>query len=246
MKAIPEVSLPACAGRREEGKIMFSPNALRVLEKRYLIRDEEGKVIETPEQLFQRVASTIAEADRLYRADDAQVVETATRFKALMKSLRFLPNTPTLMNAGKPHAHPQYSACFVVPIEDDMRSIGNAVTAAMMIHKTGGGTGFSFSRLRPKGDRVRSSGGVASGPVSFMRIFDAATEQVKQGSTRRGANMGILQVDHPDILEFIACKAHDGQIKNFNISVAITDAYMKALERDEAYPLINPRTQQAV
>jgi len=224
----------------------LSPNALRVLEKRYLIRDEAGRVTETPEQLFRRVARTIAAVDRIYGTDEAQVIQTAARFETLMKSLRFLPNTPTLMNAGKPHAHAQYSACFVVPIEDDMRSIGHAVTAAMMIHKTGGGTGFSFSRLRPKGDLVRSSGGVASGPASFMRIFDAATEQVKQGSTRRGANMGILQVDHPDILEFITCKAHDGQIKNFNISVAVTDAFMKALERDEDYPLINPRTGEIV
>jgi ribonucleoside-diphosphate reductase alpha chain len=176
----------------DEKGLTLSPNALRVLEKRYLTRDEAGRITETPEQLFRRVALTIAAADRLYGADEAEVVKTAMRFEALMKSLRFLPNTPTLMNAGKPHAHPQYSACFVVPVEDDMQSIGNAVTAAMMIHKTGGGTGFSFSRLRPKGDLVRSSGGVASGPVSFMRIFDAATEQVKQGSTRRGANMGIL------------------------------------------------------
>jgi len=197
---------------REAEYSSLSPNALRVLEKRYLARDEEGRVTETPEALFHRVARTIAETDRLYGADEVTIPATATRFEALMRSLRFLPNSPTLMNAGKPHAHPQYSACFVIPIEDDMRSIGNAVTAAMLIHKTGGGTGFSFSRLRPKGDLVRSSGGVASGPVSFMRIFDAATEQVKQGSTRRGANMGILQ-----------CLAPDTKIHTLQGQVAICD-----------------------
>lgn len=230
----------------EERRPAVSPNALRVLKERYLLRDGAGKATETPEELFHRVGRTIAEIDRRYGADNAQVLKTALRFENLMMDFRFLPNSPTLMNAGNPHAHPQYSACFVVPVEDDMRSIGNAVTAAMLIHQTGGGTGFSFSRLRPQGDIVRSSGGIASGPVSFMRVFDAATEQVKQGSTRRGANMGILQVDHPDIEEFIACKAQDGRIKNFNISVAVTDVFMKAFDRDEAYPLINPRTKQVV
>jgi ribonucleoside-diphosphate reductase alpha chain len=231
-------------GQTEKG--VFTPNAKRVLEKRYLARNEQGRIIETPEMRFLRVAEAIAAVDRRYGAEEEEVAATSRRFESMMTALRFLPNSPTLMNAGKPNAHPQFSACFVIPIEDDMESIGKAITAAMMVHKTGGGTGFSFSRLRPHGDFVRSSGGIASGPVSFMKIFDAATEQVKQGSTRRGANMGILRVDHPDILEFIRCKGKDGGIRNFNISVAITDAFMKALAEDEMFPLVNPRTGQTV
>jgi ribonucleoside-diphosphate reductase alpha chain len=228
-------------------KLELSPQALTVLRERYLQKDSEtGEIIETPDELFQRVAGAIAQSERLYGASDVCVHEIANQFHHLMADLRFMPNTPALANAGKPGAHRQFSACFVVPVQDDMRSIADAIKAAMLIHQTGGGTGFSFSRLRPKGDRVRSSGGVASGPVSFMRIFDSATEQVKQGSYRRGANMGILDVSHPDVLDFISCKAKDGEIRNFNISVAVTDTFMRAVEQDAAWQLINPRTGQAV
>ncbi|WP_447972160.1 ribonucleotide reductase N-terminal alpha domain-containing protein [Nitrospira sp. Kam-Ns4a] len=225
----------------------LSDQALTVLRERYLAKDPEtGQLVETPDDLIQRVARCLAESERLYGGTDATVDNIATQFARLMAENRFWPNTPTLANAGKPEAHRQFSACFVIPVLDDLRSIADAIKAAMLVHQTGGGTGFSFSRLRPKGDRVRSSGGVASGPVSFMKIIDAATEQIKQGSHRRGANMGILSCDHPDVCDFIRCKAEDGQIRNFNISVAVTDAFMHAVERDTEWPLKNPRTGQAV
>ncbi|ALA57982.1 adenosylcobalamin-dependent ribonucleoside-diphosphate reductase [Nitrospira moscoviensis] len=224
----------------------LSENALTVLRERYLAKDDEGHIIETVDQLWERVACEIATVETLYGATSEEVASVEEQFHQMLASRTFLPNSPTLMNAGRPGAHKQYSACFVIPIEDDMQSIGNAVTAALLIHKSGGGTGFSFSNLRPKGDRVRSSGGVASGPVSFMKIIDGATEQVRQGGTRRGANMGILHVQHPDILDFVSCKTLDGQIRNFNISVAVTDEFMNAVKEDKPYSLINPRTKHPV
>jgi ribonucleoside-diphosphate reductase alpha chain len=213
----------------------WSAAARRVLQERYLHRRPDGSQ-ETPEEMLWRVAGAVAGAERSYGADEARVATLSRQFYDLMVKCQFLPNSPTLMNAGL-GANLQYSACYVLPVEDSIEGIFGAISNAAIVHQSGGGTGFAFSRLRPNRSAVRKSGGVASGPVSFMRVFDAATEAIKQGGRRRGANMGVLRVDHPDIEEFITCKL-DGGITNFNISAAITEAFMQARERDEEYDLI--------
>ncbi len=222
----------------------LSENARRVLERRYLKKDSKGNVIETPEQMFRRVAKHIAKAEMRYGGDENLVQKMEEIFYEMMTEFKFLPNSPTLMNAGRKLG--QLAACFVLPVEDSMEGIFDALKNAALIHKSGGGTGFSFSRLRPKNSRVGTTGGVASGPVSFMKIFNTATEQVKQGGTRRGANMAILRVDHPDIMEFIYCKKNNRELNNFNISVAVTDSFMEAVRKGSNYDLIDPRNGKKV
>jgi ribonucleoside-diphosphate reductase alpha chain len=218
-------------GVRDELKL--SVNAVRVLERRYLLKDENGNVAETPLQLFTRIAKAVA-------LDP----ESEEEFLSMLVNLEFLPNTPTLMNAGTDLG--QLSACFVIPVEDSLVSIFDAVKSMALIQQSGGGTGFSFTRLRPSGDIVKSTKGVASGPVSFMRVFDTATDIIKQGGKRRGANMGILRADHPDIIDFITAKTKEGFLSNFNISVAVDDKFMDAVKSDSDYELINPRNREVV
>src|SRR5580765_84664 len=230
------------------GPVSLSQTARTVLEKRYLVKNAQGKPVEQPEDLFWRVATVVAEADRRYGASDSAVQSVAEEFYSLMTQRRFEPNSPTLMNAGRPLG--QLSACFVLPVEDALSNGKNGIydtlAAMALIHQSGGGTGFSFSRLRPKGSMVRSTTGVASGPVSFMKLYDASTDAVKQGGTRRGANMGILRVDHPDVMDFVTCKEDLTQVTNFNISVAVTRKFMDAVKAGAEYDLVDPTNKQVV
>lgn len=221
----------------------LTENAIKVLERRYLAKNESGEVVETPDEMFRRVAHTMALPDEKY-FNKEEVDKTEEEFYNMMVNLEFLPNSPTLMNAGRPLG--QLSACFVLPIDDSMEAIFEAIKNAALIHKSGGGTGFSFSKIRPAGSVVRTTGGVASGPISFMKVFNSATEAVKQGGTRRGANMGILRVDHPDIRAFITCKQDNKEITNFNISVGVTEKFMEAVENDKEYELVNPKNNKTM
>jgi ribonucleoside-diphosphate reductase alpha chain len=222
---------------------LVSKNALRVLEARDLRRDANGEVAETPDGLFRRVAHAVAGAETQF-ADASAAGQYEKEFYALLSLLEFLPNSPTLMNAGTSLG--LLSACFVLPVEDSMPEIFESLKLMALIQQAGGGTGFSFSHLRPKGDMVQSSGGTASGPVSFMRIFDCATENIRQGGKRRGANMGVLQVDHPDVQEFIAAKMDGQSFRNFNLSVGVSDQFMQAAANDRPFELLHPTTKNAV
>ena len=224
--------------------LKLSINAAKVLEKRYLKRDADGKVVETPSQMFRRVADNVAHADSLYGANKEETKKIAEEFYEMMANLEFLPNSPTLMNAGTPMQ--QLSACFVLPIEDSIPGIFETLKNTAMIQQTGGGTGFSFSRIRPRGSLIKSTGGIASGPMSFLKVFNSVTEAMKSGGRRRGANMGILRVDHPDIVEFIISKEKDESLASFNMSVAITDRFMKAVEEDKEYEIVDPQTKKVV
>ncbi len=226
-----------------KNNLKIGKNATKVLQRRYLLQNEKGEPIETPSQLFRRVAHAISLIELQYN-QKANVKKIEDEFFKIMSNLEFLPNTPTLMNAGTELG--QLSACFVIPVEDSLQGIFDAVKLTALIHQSGGGTGFDFSKLRPQGDPVKSTGGTASGPVKFMTIFDKTTDVIKQGGRRRGANMGILRVDHPDILEFISCKTKGDTLRNFNISVAVTDEFMKAVEKNKKYSLFNPRNKQVV
>jgi ribonucleoside-diphosphate reductase alpha chain len=227
-----------------KNRLILSDNARRVLRRRYLRKDSQGNITETPDRMFQRVAHHIAKAEKKFGGDENRIKEMQELFYRIMTEFKFLPNSPTLMNAGRRLG--QLAACFVLPVEDSMEGIFGALRNAALIHKSGGGTGFAFSRLRPKNSTVGTTGGVASGPVSFMKIFNTATEQVKQGGTRRGANMAILKVDHPDIMEFIHSKRKNRELNNFNISVGVTDGFMQAAVAGADYELVEPRDQTPV
>lgn len=231
-------------GCSSEENLIFSNEALKILEARYLLKNADGEVIETPKGMFERVAKTISKADKFYGISEEEIKENEEKFYQIMANLKFLPNSPTLMNAGTKNQ--QLSSCFVLPIEDNMRSIFGALRDAALTHQKGSGTGFSFSRIRPKGDSVRVNLGVAAGPLAFLQVYDKALETIKQGGVRPGANMAVLRVDHPDIIRFIEAKRNRNALKNFNLSVAVTDRFLKAVENDRDYFLINPKTDKYV